>query len=88
MGWDGSTERRDSTDWFQYKQKVLSDIKDTKDDVADMKDDVTDIKIGLAELRIELKQIVGKSATTTSTWVSLLVSVISGIIVYVMTGMK
>ena len=53
-----------------------------------MKDDVTDIKIGLAELRIELKQIVGKSAATTSTWVSLLVSVISGIIVYVMTEMK
>lgn len=88
MGWDGITERRDSTDWLQYKQKVLSDIKDTKDDVADMKDDVTDIKIGLAELRIELKQIVGKSAATTSTWVSLLVSVISGVIVYFMTGMK
>lgn len=87
MSWDG-TERRDSTDWLQYKQKVLSDIKETKDDVADMKDDVTDIKISLAELRVELKQIVGKSASITSTWVSLIVSVISGVIVYFMTGMK
>lgn len=87
MSWDG-IERRDSTDWLHYKQKVLSDIKETKDDVADMKDDVTDIKIGLAELRVELKQIVSQSATRTSTWVSLLVSVISGIIVYFMTEMK
>lgn len=86
MSWDG-TERRE-TDWLQYKQKVLSDIKETKDDVAGIKDDVTDIKITLAELRLELKQIVGKSAAATSTWVSLAVSVISGIIVYVLTGMK
>ena len=87
MGWDG-TERRDSTDWLQYKQKVLSDIQDTKEDVKDIKDDVMDIKMALTELKIEIKQIVGKSATTTSTWVSMAVSVISGIVIYYITGAK
>ena len=88
MSWDGVTERRGSADWLQDKQWVLSDIKETKADVSDVKKDVTDIKIGLAELRIELKQIVSQSASRTSTWVSLVVSVISGIIVYFMTEMK
>lgn len=86
--WDGTTERRIDTDWLQNKQKVLSDIKDTKDDVKDIKEDVTDIKITLAELRLEIKQVVSKSATTTSSWISLAVSVVSGVIIYFITGQK
>jgi septal ring factor EnvC (AmiA/AmiB activator) len=85
--WDG-TERRIDTDWLRDKQKVLSDIKDTKDDVKDIKEDVMDIKITLAELKVEIKQIVNKSATTTSSWISLAVSIISGIAIYFITGTK
>jgi seryl-tRNA synthetase len=85
--WDG-TERGIDTDWLRDKQKVLSDIKDTKEDVKDIKEDVTDIKITLAELKVEIKQIVNKSVTTTSSWISLVVSVISGIAIYFITGTK
>ena len=85
--WD-RTERMIDTDWLRDKQKVLSDIKDTKEDVKDIKGDVTDIKITLAELKVEIKQIVSKSATSTSSWISLGVSIVSGVIIYFVTGQK
>ena len=83
--WDG-IDRRQDADWLQYKQKVLSDINDTKQDIKDIKTDVTAIKLTLAEFKVELKQIISSSATRTSSYVSLAISVISGVILYFLIG--
>ena len=85
--WDG-VERRNGADWLQYKHMILSDIKGTKDDVKDIKEDVLDIKLALTELKLEIKQVVNKSATTTSSIVSTIISIVGGVAVWFLTGMK
>ncbi len=85
--WDGS-DRRHPNGWDRYEMKVLSDIKNIQDEVKDVKEDVSKMQIAFAEMKVELKQIVGASATRTSGIVSVVVSVISGVIMFVVTGMK
>jgi hypothetical protein len=46
------------------------------------------MQVGFAEMRVEVKQIVSSSATKTSGIVSVIVSVISGAILFFVTGMK
>lgn len=76
--WDGE-ERRTDVDWLQHKKLVLNDISDIKADVKTISKDMMDFKIAMAELKIELKGLVGKSAATTSTIVSFVISATSGI---------
>lgn len=85
--WDG-TDRRHTNGWDRYEMKVLSDIKNIQDEVKDVKEDVSKMQIAFAEMKVELKQIVGASATRTSGIVSIVVSVISGVIMFMVTGMK
>ena len=85
--WDG-VDRRHLTGWDRYELKVLSDIKNIQDEVKDVKDDVSQMQVAFAEMKVELKQIVGSSATRTSGVVSVIVSVISGVIMFLITGAK
>ena len=85
--WDGN-ERRNGADWFQYKHMILADIKGTKDDVKEIKEDVLDIKLALTELKLEIKQVVNKSATTTSSIISTIISIVGGVVIWFLTGMK
>ena len=86
--WDGQHDRRNPSSWDRYEVKVLSDIKSIQDEVGEIKKDISRVQVGFAEMKIELKQIVGDSATKTSGIVSTVVSIIGGVIVYVLTGMK
>lgn len=81
-------ERRVSTDWPEYKPIILNDIKETKQEVKEITKDMTAMKITLAEMRVEIKQIVSKSATTTSSIVSTIISIASGIVIFMITGNK
>ena len=85
--WDG-TDRRHATGWDRYEIKVLSDIKNMQEEVKDVREDVGKIQVAFAEMKVELKQIVGASAARTSGIVSVLVSVVSGAIMFLITGMK
>ena len=85
--WDG-LDRRQATGWDRYEIKVLSDIKNIQDEVGGIKKDMSSMQVGFAEMRIEVKQIVSSSATKTSGIVSVIVSVISGAILFFVTGIK
>lgn len=85
--WDGH-DRRQMTGWDRYEIKVLSDIKNIQEEVVGIKKDMSNMQIGFAEMKMEVKQIVGASATKTSGVVSVIVSVVSGIIMFFVTGMK
>ena len=85
--WDGP-DRRQATGWDRYEIKVLSDIKSIQEEVGGIKKDMANMQIGFAEMKMEVKQIVGASATKTSGVVSVIVSVISGVIMFFVTGMK
>lgn len=85
--WDGP-DRRQATGWDRYEIKVLSDIKSIQEEVGEIKKDMSNMQIGFAEMKMEVKQIVGASATKTSGVVSVIVSVISGVIMFFVTGMK
>lgn len=76
--WDGE-ERRTDADWLQHKKMVLKDISDIKDDVKTITKDIVEFRISMAELKLEIKSLVGKSAATTSTIVSFIISATSGI---------
>ena len=49
---------------------------------------MTAMKITLAEMRVEIKQIVSKSATTTSSIVSTIISIASGVVIFMITENK
>lgn len=85
--WNGE-DRRSPIGWDRYEMKVLSDIDDVKKEVADIKKDMTTMQMGFAEMKMEVKQIVGASATKTSSIVSIIVSVVSGVVVFMLTGIK
>ena len=85
--WDG-VDRRHATGWDRYEMKVLSDINNIQAEVKDVKEDMSKMQIAFAEMKVEVKQIVGASATKTSGIVSVLVSVVSGIILFALTGVK
>lgn len=85
--WDGP-DRRQATGWDRYEIKVLSDIKNIQDEVGGIKKDMSSMQVGFAEMRVEVKQIVSSSATKTSGIVSVIVSVISGAILFFVTGVK
>ena len=85
--WDG-TDRRHANGWDRYEMKVLSDIKNIQDEVKDVKEDVSKMQIAFAEMKVELKQIVGASATRTSSVVSTVISIVSGVVVFLLTGTK
>lgn len=85
--WDG-IDRRHQPGWEKYEYKVLTDIKEVKEEVKEIRGDVTKIQLELAKMGMEIKQVVSKSATTTSTGVSLAISVISGVIIWLITGTK
>jgi hypothetical protein len=68
--------------------KVLSDIKNIQEEVGDIKKDMSNMQIAFAEMKMEVKQIVSASATKTSSVVSITVSVVSGVIMYLVTGSK
>lgn len=85
--WNGS-DRRQATGWDRYEIKVLSDIKNIQDEVGGIKKDMSSMQVGFAEMRVEVKQIVSSSATKTSGIVSVIVSVISGAILFFATGIK
>ena len=85
--WDG-TDRRSPNGWDRYELKVLSDIKNIQDEVKDVKEDMSKMQIAFAEMKVEVKQIVSSSATKTSGWVSLGVSLVSGLIIFWLTGIK
>lgn len=84
--WDGSTERRNIEGWSQYEKLVLNHISESKSEIKDIKEDVNEIKVTLAEFKVELKQSISSSATRTSGIVSIAISVVSGIIMYFLTG--
>lgn len=84
--WHGDQERRAASNWDKYETKVLEDIKEVKGEVKVIQSEIRGIEITLAEMKIEIKQIVNKSATTTSSIVSVVISIISGIILYFVTG--
>mgnify|MGYP003586275028 CR=1 FL=1 len=85
--WD-ETDRRNPNGWDRYEIKVLSDIKNIQEEVKDVKDDMSKMQIAFAEMKVEVKQIVSSSATKTSGWVSLGVSLVSGLIIFWLTGIK
>ena len=85
--WDG-VDRRHRPGWERYEYKVLTDIEEVKDEVKEIRGDVTKVQLELAKMGMEIKQVVSKSATTTSTWVSLVVSVVSGVMIWIITGSK
>ena len=85
--WDGY-DRRYTTGWDRYEVKVLSDIKNIQEEVGDIKKDMSNMQIAFAEMKMEVKQIVSASATKTSSVVSIVVSVVSGVIMYLVTGSK
>ena len=85
--WDGY-DRRHTTGWDRYEVKVLSDIKNIQEEVGDIKKDISNMQIAFAEMKMEVKQIVSASATKTSSVVSIVVSVVSGVIMYLVTGSK
>lgn len=83
--WDG-IDRRGDQEVVNYKvDRMLVDMKETKEDVEKIKEDMTAIKVLMAEMRMELKQIVGKSSAITSAVVSVVVSVIGAVVVYYIT---
>lgn len=85
--WDGH-DRRQAVGWDRYEMKVLSDIENIQEEVGDIKKTMSSMQIAFAEMKMEVKQIVSASATKTSSVVSTIVSVIGGVIVYVLTGLK
>lgn len=85
--WDG-LDRRHPNGWDRYEIKVLSDIKDMQEEVSEVKKDMGKMQVAFAEMKVEIKQIVGASATKTSGWVSLGVSIVSGIVIFLLTGVK
>lgn len=85
--WDGY-DRRHATGWDRYEVKVLSDIKNVQEEVGEIKKDMSKMQVAFAEMKVEVKQIVSSSATRTSGIVSIIVSVVSGVIMYLVTGMK
>lgn len=85
QGWDG-IDRRGEQEVTKYKvERVILDMKETRADVEVIKKDMVDIKMIMTEMKAELKQIVGRSSAYTSSIVSIVVSVIGGVVVYYMT---
>lgn len=85
--WDGH-DRRHPNGWDRYEVKVLSDIKDIREEVAEVKKNMSTMQVSFAEMKVELKQVVGASATRTSSIVSIVVNIIGGVIIFLLTGMK
>lgn len=85
--WDGP-DRRNPNGWDRYEMKVLSDIQNIQGEVKEVKDNMGKMQVSFAEMRIELKQIVSASAAKTSAIVSLAVAVVSGVVVWFITGNK
>lgn len=83
--WDG-LDRRHTNGWDRYEMKVLSDIKNMQDEVKDVREDVSKMQVAFAEMKVELKQIVGASATRTSSVISIVVNVIGGVIMFLLIG--
>lgn len=83
--WDG-IDRRGDQEVVNYKvDRMLVDMKETKEDVEKIKEDMTAIKVLMAEMRMELKQIVGKSSAITSAVVSVVITAFGGILGYYLT---
>lgn len=83
--WDG-IDRRGDQEVVKYKvDRMLVDMKETKEDVEKIKDDMTAIKVLMTEMRMELKQIVGKSSAITSAVVSVVITAFGGILGYYLT---
>lgn len=86
--WD-EIERRGSSELTTYKFKVLEEsIEDIKDEVKESRKEVKEFMKDMIEMKVELKQLVGKSAATTSSWISLAISILSGVAIYFITGTK
>lgn len=83
--WDG-IDRRGDQEVVKYKvDRMLVDMKETKEDVEKIKEDMTAIKVLMTEMRMELKQIVGKSSAITSAVVSVVITAFGGILGYYLT---
>lgn len=82
--WDGINRRHEG--WNQYEKLVLNHITESKAEIKDIKADVSNIQITLAGFKVELKQIISSSATRTSSYISLAISVISGVVLYFLIG--
>lgn len=83
--WDG-IDRRGDQEVVKYKvDRMLVDMKETKEDVEKIKEDMTAIKVLITEMRMELKQIVGKSSAITSAVVSVVITAFGGILGYYLT---
>lgn len=74
------------TDGTDMKIKVLSDIDNMKSEVKDVKEAMSKMQVSFAEMKVEIKQIVGSSATKTSSAISILVNVIGGVIMFLLVG--
>jgi hypothetical protein len=80
--WDG-IDRRNDQELIKYKvERIILDMNSTKDDTEKIKRDIVDIKLLMTEMKMELKNIVGRSSAITSSIVSLVITVIGGVIGY------
>lgn len=80
--WDG-IDRRNDQELIKYKvERIILDMNSTKDDTEKIKKDIVDIKLLMTEMKMELKNIVGRSSAITSSVVSLVITVIGGVVGY------
>lgn len=80
--WDG-IDRRNDQELIKYKvERIILDMNSTKDDTEKIKKDIVDIKLLMTEMKMELKNIVGRSSAITSSIVSLVITVIGGVVGY------